>query len=84
MPRRGTAPYHIGDPAAIGADLANPMTGQPVKEIGDFYWRSLFNVTSAAQQVTTYATKLSGSAGLSADQSPILRRLWTKALAEWT
>jgi uncharacterized protein YcsI (UPF0317 family) len=27
------APFHIGDPAAIGADLANPMTGQPVREI---------------------------------------------------
>jgi uncharacterized protein YcsI (UPF0317 family) len=27
------APFHIGDPAAIGADLANPMTGQPVTEI---------------------------------------------------
>jgi uncharacterized protein YcsI (UPF0317 family) len=27
------APIHIGDPAAIGADLANPMMGEPVKEI---------------------------------------------------
>jgi uncharacterized protein YcsI (UPF0317 family) len=27
------APFHIGDPAAIGADLANPITGQPVKDI---------------------------------------------------
>ncbi len=27
------APFHIGDPAGIGADLANPITGQPVTEI---------------------------------------------------
>jgi uncharacterized protein YcsI (UPF0317 family) len=27
------APIHIGEPAAIGADLANPMMGQPVPEI---------------------------------------------------
>jgi len=27
------APIHIGDPAAIGADLAHPLHGPPVKEI---------------------------------------------------
>jgi uncharacterized protein YcsI (UPF0317 family) len=36
------APFHIGDPAAIGADLANPMTGQPVtaipKDVVPVFW----------------------------------------------
>lgn len=29
------APIHIGDPAAIGADLANPLAGPPVDRIRD-------------------------------------------------
>lgn len=29
------APVHIGDPAAIGADLANPIVGAPVDKIPD-------------------------------------------------
>jgi membrane-associated phospholipid phosphatase len=60
-----------------------PSSGNPPPDDGDFYWHALYNVTSAAQTPTTYATKLSSS-GLPADQSPILNRLWTKALGEWT
>jgi uncharacterized protein YcsI (UPF0317 family) len=29
------APIHIGDPAAIGADLSNPLVGPPVDKIRD-------------------------------------------------
>jgi membrane-associated phospholipid phosphatase len=60
-----------------------PSAQKPPPDDGDFYWHSLFNVMSASQTVTAYATKLSNT-GLSADRSPILNRLWTKALSEWT
>jgi uncharacterized protein YcsI (UPF0317 family) len=29
------APIHIGDPAAIGADLSNPIVGPPIDRVRD-------------------------------------------------
>jgi hypothetical protein len=59
-----------------------PSAGNPPPDDGDFYWRSLFDVAPVQQKTTAYATKLA-TAGLAADQSPVLHRLWTKALDEW-
>jgi membrane-associated phospholipid phosphatase len=60
-----------------------PSAGNPPPNDGDFYWRELFKVEPTAEQKATgYATPLASS-GLSADQSPILEKLWTKALEEW-
>jgi uncharacterized protein YcsI (UPF0317 family) len=35
FPYNHGAPLHMGDPAAIGADLENPIVGEPVKKIPD-------------------------------------------------
>lgn len=35
FPYNHGAPLHLGDPAAIGADLENPIVGEPVKKIPD-------------------------------------------------
>jgi uncharacterized protein YcsI (UPF0317 family) len=35
FPRNHGAPIHIGDPAGIGADLANPLFGGPVPPLSD-------------------------------------------------
>jgi hypothetical protein len=61
-----------------------PSGGAPPPNDGDFYWHELFQVKTPTQQKTTAYAAPIGSAGLSADKSPILERLWTKALAEWT
>jgi membrane-associated phospholipid phosphatase len=60
-----------------------PSANKPPPNDGDFYWRELFKVEPTIEQKTTgYATPLA-STGLSADKSPILEKLWTKALEEW-
>jgi hypothetical protein len=61
-----------------------PSAGNPPPNDGDFYWHELFKIAPTAQQRTTaYATPI-GSGALPADKWPILERLWTKALGEWT
>jgi hypothetical protein len=60
-----------------------PSVGNPPPNDGDFYWHELFKVSTAQQKATGYATPI-GTGALAADQSPILSRLWTKALGEWT
>ena len=47
------APIHVGDPAAIGADLENPMFGGPVPEMPDgqtaVFWACGVTPQSAAE-----------------------------------
>ena len=51
------APIHVGDPAALGCDLENPMTGQPVpeipKDVVPVFW-----ACSMTPQATAIASKV--------------------------